>query len=72
MNDQARHIYSKVESESIVNVDTIKQEIETDKWDNNKNNLEEDNLNPYHEVITNKLEKENKNYTTNGTMANTQ
>ena len=25
MNDQARHIYKKVESESIVNVDTIKQ-----------------------------------------------
>ena len=29
--DQARHIYKKVESESIVNVGTIKQEIEKDK-----------------------------------------
>ena len=30
-NDQARYIYKKVESESIVNIDTIKQEIEEDK-----------------------------------------
>ena len=29
--DQARHIYIKVESEGIVNVDTIKQEKEEDK-----------------------------------------
>ena len=29
--DQARHIYKKVDSESVVNVDTIKQEIEEDK-----------------------------------------
>ena len=26
-NDQARHIYKKVESERIVNIDTVKQEI---------------------------------------------
>ena len=59
MNDQARHIYKKVESESIVNVDTIKQEIEADKLDNNNNNLDEDIINPYHKIITNKVEKEN-------------
>ena len=29
--DQARHIYKKVELEGIVNIDTIKQEIEEDK-----------------------------------------
>ena len=48
----------KVALESIVNIDTNKQEIETDKLDNN-NNLEEDKINPYHEIITNKVEKEN-------------
>ena len=58
MNDKAKHIYKKVESEGIVNLDTIKLEIETDKLDNN-NNLEEDKINPYHDIITNKVEKEN-------------
>ena len=57
MNDQARHIYKKVESESIVNVDTIKWELEVDKLDNN-NNVEEDKINPYHKIITNEVEKE--------------
>ena len=30
-NDQARHIYKKVELEGVVNIDTIKQKIEEDK-----------------------------------------
>ena len=34
MNDPARQIYKVAESENIINVDTIKQEIETDKVDN--------------------------------------
>ena len=58
MNDQARHIYKKVESESIANVDTIKQSIKADKLDNNSN-LEEDEINPCLEIITNKVEKDN-------------
>ena len=45
-----------MELESIVNVDTIKLEIEADKLDNN-NNLE-DEVNPYHKIITNKVEKD--------------
>ena len=57
MNDQARHIYKKVESESIINVETIKQEIEADTLGNN--NPDEDEINPFHEIITNKVEKEN-------------
>ena len=56
--DHARCIYKKVESESIINTDTIKQEIEADKLNNNYN-LEEDDINPYHEIITSKVEKEN-------------
>ena len=56
-DDQARHIYKKVESEGIVNIDTIKQEIEEDEL--YCNNIDEDEVNPYHEIITNKVENEN-------------
>ena len=59
MNDQARHIYKKVESDSRVNVDTIKWEIETDMLGNNYNLEEEGKINPYHEIITNKVKKDN-------------
>ena len=57
MDDQARHIYRNIESEGIVNVDTINQEKEADKL--GCNNIDEDELNPYHEIITNKVEGEN-------------
>ena len=56
-DNHARHIYKKVESESIVNVDTIKQEIEADKLGHN--NIDEGKVNQYHEIIANKIEKEN-------------
>ena len=56
-DDQARHIYKKVESESIIDVETIKQGIEADKLDNN-NNFDEDEVNPCQEIIVNKIEKE--------------
>ena len=46
MNDQARHICKVVESENIVNIDTIKQEIEADKLDNNTE--EDDETNSYY------------------------
>ena len=52
MEDQARHIYKKVESENKVNIDAIKQETEAEKLDD-----EESEINPYHELITNKVEK---------------
>ena len=45
---QARHIYKKVESEGVVNIDTIKQEIEEDKL--SKDNID-DKINPYHNII---------------------
>ena len=38
----------------------IKQEIEEDKLGRN---MDEDNLNPFHEIITNKVEKEDINTT---------
>ena len=46
-----------VESENIVNVDIIKQKIEVDKLDSE--NLDEDEVNPYHKIIINKVEKVN-------------
>ena len=33
MEDQATYIYKKVDTGNIVNIDTIKQEIETDRLD---------------------------------------
>ena len=42
----------------MVNKDTIKQDIEADKLDNNKGE-EENEINPYHQIITYKVEKEN-------------
>ena len=56
-NDQARHIYKKVELEGIVNGDTIKQEIEEDKL--SKDNIDDDKINPYHNIIINNIDKEN-------------
>ena len=56
-NDQARHIYKKVESEGIVNVDTIKQGIEEVKL--SRNNIDDDEVNPYHEIITNNIDNKN-------------
>ena len=56
-NDQARHIYTKVELEGLVNVDTIKQEIEEDKLC--KDNIDDDEINPYHKIIVNNIHKEN-------------
>ena len=55
--DQARHIYKKVQLEGIVNVDTIKQEMEEDKL--SKDNIDDDKANPYHNIITNNIDKEN-------------
>ena len=57
MEDQAKYIYKKVETENIVNVDSIKQEIEEDKLE--KMDDTHGKINPYHEIITNKVEKDN-------------
>ena len=56
-DNQPRHIYKKVESESIVNIDAMKQEIEADKL--GSGNIDDNAINLYHEIITNKVEKGN-------------
>ena len=60
----------KVESEGIINTDTTKQEIKEDIL--GRNNIDDDEVNPYHEIITNKIDKEEHYYITNGTMVNIQ
>ena len=57
IEDQAKHIYKRVQTEDVVNVDTIKQELEPDKID--KMDDANGKINPYHEIITNKVERDN-------------
>ena len=57
MKGQAKYIYKKVETGNIVNVDTTKQEIEKDTLDKMDDTNGE--VNPYHKIITNKVEKDN-------------
>ena len=58
---QAWYIYEKVEKDSLVNVQTVKQEIEEDRIANNNDN-EEDNL--YQSMILNDLHRINVNVNT--------
>ena len=54
--DQARHVYKKVESGSVFNIDIIKQEMDQDvDWIDDIN----DEINPYHKIIVNKAERDN-------------
>ena len=46
----------KVELEGIVNVDTIKQVTEEDKL---RKDNRDDEINPYHNIIINNIDKEN-------------
>ena len=55
-SDHARYIYNKVVTDSVVNVQTIKQEIEEDRLDNN-NDIEAEN--PYQNIIINDFDRIN-------------
>ena len=56
--DQAKYIFKKVEQESIVNVEIIKQEIEDGRLD--KDNIDnEEEVNPYQNIIINEFDREN-------------
>ena len=57
--DQARHIYRKVEMDEPVNIHTMKQEIEDNRMIRNKSEEEnESELNPYQMAILNKKSKD--------------
>ena len=58
--DHARHVYKKLETDKVINVETMKQEIEDDKMTRNRLNEEETTeTNPYQMVILNKVYKDN-------------
>ena len=54
--DQARHIYKKVETGEIINVDMVKHEIEQEKQ---LSRMDDDSgeVNPYRELVVNNAEK---------------
>ena len=54
--DQARHIYKKVETGEIINVDTVKHEIEQEKQFSRMDDYS-DEVNPYRELVVNNAEK---------------
>ena len=57
--DQARHIYKKVEMDKIINIETMKQEIEDDKMTRNGlNEKDATETNLYQKVILNKVYKD--------------
>ena len=67
MNDQARHIYKKVETGNVINVDKIKQKIGQDQ-DVDRMEDTSGEINPYHEIIANKTVRDS--IITNGKMVN--
>ena len=56
MEDQAKHIYMKVESGNIINIATIKQEMDQDQELDRLDNTSGD-INPYRELTVNNPEK---------------
>ena len=55
--DQARYVYKMVEMNKIINIETMKQELEGDKVTRNRLKEEEENaeVNPYQMAILNKV-----------------
>ena len=55
--DQARHVYKMVETNKIINIETMKQELEDDKVTRNRLKEEEHDTdsNPYQMAILNKV-----------------
>ena len=56
MEDEVKHIYKKVETDNVDNIGTVKQETWADKIDKMDDNSGK--INPYHELITSKVEKD--------------
>ena len=54
--DQARYIYKKVETGGIINIDTVKHEIEQEKQLNRMDDNSGE-VNPYRELVVNNAEK---------------
>ena len=56
--DQGRHVYKKVETDKVINVETMTQEIEDDKMKRNRlNEKNKTETNPYQMVILKRCTK---------------
>ena len=68
--DQARHIYKKVGTGEIINVDMVKHEIEQEKQ---LSQMDDDSgeVNPYRELVVNNAEKIENAKNPDGTVVNT-
>ena len=55
--DQARYVYKMVETDKVINIETMKQELEDSKVTRNRLKEEEENteINPYQMAILNKV-----------------
>ena len=69
MEDQAKHVYKTVELGKVINIGTIKQEIDQDQELNRLDDTSGD-INPYRELVVNNAEKGIYNPITNGTVIN--
>ena len=59
MEDQATYVYTMVEMDKIINIETMKQEIEDDKMTRNRVKEEENTeANPYQMAILNRASRE--------------
>ena len=59
--DQARHIYKKVEKDKIINIETMEQEIKDDRVTRDRFKEEEEDeteSNPYQMAILNKIPRD--------------
>ena len=56
--DQVRHIYKMVETDKIINIETMKQEIEDNKVTRNRLKEEDTESNPYQMAILNKTSRD--------------
>ena len=60
LTEEARHIYKMVETDKIINIETVKQEIEDNKVTRNRLEEEEENTeaNPYQMAILDNVSRE--------------
>ena len=67
MEEEARHVYKKVESRNINDINTLKQEIEQDQ-ELSKLDDTSRGINPYRKLIVNSAEKIETVFITDGAM----
>ena len=67
MEEQTKYVYKKVEQDSEISTETVKQEIDQEKIDRNRDR-KEDEVNPYQKVVLNNVYKDEIKTMQNGIM----